>query len=136
MNDAPRTRMSVLDLPTGLAKFELPDEAPPPSFQPRPRLNSIGNEEIDVASELESAFWTAKRLLEAAEHDEGTPLNQKAQIIGSLNTVLSSITKLRAELYSAERNRLMETALINTLKMHPQLQKAFMADYEISLKSL
>lgn len=90
-------------------------------------------EPIDVAGELEYAFRSAKRLLAAAEHDEATPLNQKSQIIGALNTVLASITKSRTEVYSAEKNRLMEAALIATLKQFPEMQAAFMEKYKEAL---
>lgn len=123
-----------------------------PAFQPSGRVPSrpptlaealaargvttVKEEPLDVAAELEMAFRSAKRLLSAAEHDESVPLNQKAQVVGALNTVLASITKSRSEIYSAERNRRMEAALIATLKKHPDLQKAFMADYREVLKGM
>jgi hypothetical protein len=93
-------------------------------------------ENLDVGQELELAFQSAKRLLAQAEGDVEAPLNQKAQIIGALNTVLTSISKARADFYSAERNRLLEMTLIAVLKDFPELQKPFMEAYEKALAKL
>lgn len=129
--------MNLMQPPKGLAVYEPPPEAPPPlpppKFDPTPPQFRAPPKEVDIAHELEVAFHTAKRLLETAEYDDETPLNQKAQIIGALNTVLTNLTKSRAEIYSAERNRMLEAALIRTLKKYPELQKDFMADYQKEL---
>lgn len=135
--------MNLLDKPTGLAKF-LPPEPEPPPPNPPPSIYGPGGklaapqnlETLDVAAELALAYQQAKRLAEAAEFDDETPLNQKAQIVNSLNSILASITKSRAEIYSAERNRAMESALLSTLKKFPELQKEFMAAYKIALERL
>lgn len=141
--------MNLLDKPTGLAKFLPPEPEPPPLNPPpsiygpdgKPRLpQSAGSsnalDSLDVASELATAYQHAKRLAEAAEFDLETPLNQKAQIVNSLNTLLASITRSRSEIYSAERNRAMEAALLNTLKKYPEVQKDFMAGYKVALEKL
>ena len=134
--------LNLLDMPKGLATFTPPEPEPPPLTPPpsiytqRPDLNPQSLQTLDVAVELNLAYQSAKSLLEQAQYDENTPLNQKAQVVNSLNAILASITKSRSEIYSAERNRAMETALINTLKKHPTLQKAFMDDYKIALEKL
>ena len=133
--------MNLLDKPHGLATFLPPEPDPPPPCPP-PSIYASGRvaveslENLDVAAELALAYQQAKRLAEAAEFDEATPLNQKAQIVNSLNSILASITKSRAEIYSAEQNRVLETALLTTLKRFPELQKEFMAAYKANLGSL
>jgi hypothetical protein len=134
--------LNLLDMPKGLATFTPPPPEPPPLSPPpsiytqRPDLNPQSLQTLDVAVELNLAYQSAKSLLEQAQYDENTPLNQKAQVVNSLNAILASITKSRSEIYNAERNRAMESALINTLKKHPTLQKAFMDDYKIALEKL
>lgn len=136
--------MNLLDKPSGLVTFLPPEPDPPPPCPPpsiyasgRVAVESLENlENLDVAAELALAYQRAKRLAEAAELDEATPLNQKAQIVNSLNSILASITKSRAEIYSAEQNRALETALLTTLKRFPELQKEFMAAYKVNLGAL
>ena len=92
--------------------------------------------DIDVASELEHAFRIAKTLLDSCVNDFETPLNQKAQIIGALNTVLSAMVKQRTDIYSAERVRTLESVLLKVLKRHPTLATDFLADYKTELTKL
>ena len=92
--------------------------------------------DIDVASELEHAFRIAKTLLDSCVNDSETPLNQKAQIIGALNTILAAMTKQRADIYSAERVRTLESVLLKVLKRHPTLATDFLADYRVELAKL
>jgi hypothetical protein len=92
--------------------------------------------DIDVASELEHAFRIAKTLLDSCVNDSETPLNQKAQIIGALNTILAAMTKQRADIYSAERVRTLESVLLKVLKRHPTLATEFLADYRVELTKL
>ena len=92
--------------------------------------------DIDIGVELEHAFRTAKTLLDACVNDSETPLNQKAQIIGALNTVLTAMVKQRTDIYSAERVRTLESVLLKALKRHPELSTAFLADYKVELEKL
>ena len=92
--------------------------------------------DIDIGVELEHAFRTAKILLDACVNDTATPLNQKAQIIGALNTVLTAMIKQRTDIYSAERVRTLESVLLKVLKRHPELSAAFLADYKVELEKL
>ena len=92
--------------------------------------------DIDIGVELEHAFRTAKILLDACVNDTATPLNQKAQIIGALNTILAAMTKQRADIYSAERVRTLESVLLKVLKRHPTLATEFLADYRVELTKL
>ena len=141
----PRNRPPPMDLLTrrqDLVTFAPPEAPTPPPPHPRfsppppPRKEDMQGENLDVGQELELAFQSAKRLLAQAEGDVEAPLNQKAQIIGALNTVLTSISKARADFYSAERNRLLEMTLIAVLKDFPELQKPFMEAYEKALAKL
>lgn len=97
---------------------------------------SVELKDIDIGVELEHAFRIAKTLLDACVNDSETPLNQKAQIIGALNTVLTAMVKQRTDIYSAERVRTLESVLLKVLKRHPELSTAFLADYKIELEKL
>ena len=92
--------------------------------------------DIDIGVELEHAFRTAKILLDACVNDPETPLNQKAQIIGALNTILAAMVKQRADIYSAERVRTLESVLLKVLKRHTELSTEFLADYKTELAKL
>ena len=92
--------------------------------------------DIDIGVELEHAFRTAKTLLDACVNDSETPLNQKAQIIGALNTVLTAMVRQRTDIYSAERVRTLESVLLRVLKRHPELSTAFLEDYKVELEKL
>lgn len=89
--------------------------------------------DLDLESELMLQFSTAKRLLAAAELDDGVPLNQKAQASNSITSVLATISKIRTELHSAERLKTLESTLIATLKEFPELNAAFLAAYTKAL---
>lgn len=92
--------------------------------------------DIDIGVELEHAFRIAKTLLDSCVNDSETPLNQKAQIIGALNTILAAMTKQRTDIYSAERVRTLESVLLKALKRHPELSTAFLADYKTELEKV
>lgn len=85
--------------------------------------------DLNLEVELLAQYNKARKLLHAAEVDASTPLNQKAQVINSATSILAALTKSQAELYSLERIRRIEHILIKTLKLYPELQEAFMADY-------
>ena len=97
---------------------------------------SVGLKDIDIGVELEHAFRIAKNLLDSCVNDSETPLNQKAQIIGALNTVLTAMVKQRTDIYSAERVRILESVLLKALKRHPELSTAFLADYKAELEKV
>ena len=92
--------------------------------------------DIDIGVELEHAFRIAKTLLDSCVNDSETPLNQKAQIIGALNTILAAMVKQRTDIYSAERVRTLESVLLKVLKRHPELSTDFLADYRVELTKL
>ena len=97
---------------------------------------SVELKDIDIGVELEHAFRIAKTLLDSCVNDSETPLNQKAQIISALNTILAAMTKQRTDIYSAERVRILESVLLKALKRHPELSTAFLADYRAELEKV
>ena len=127
-----------------------PPVAPPSIYDAYPHLKgqdlsagiiptsakAVELKDIDVASELEHAFRIAKTLLDSCVNDFETPLNQKAQIIGALNTVLTAMVKQRTDIYSAERVRTLESVLLKVLKRHPTLATEFLSDYKTELTKL
>ena len=98
--------------------------------------DSVELKDIDIGVELEHAFRIAKTLLDSCVNDSETPLNQKAQIISALNTILAAMTKQRTDIYSAERVRTLESVLLKVLKRHPELAAAFLADYKTELEKV
>ncbi len=103
--------------------------APRSSFT---RIQSF--EDLDAQQELLDQYNTAKRLLSDAEYSEEIPLNQKAQALNTISTILGNIIKSRTELYNSERLRLLEATLLEVLQEFPELASAFMPLYETRLK--
>jgi len=95
------------------------------------RLPARALVDLDLEEELVIQFQQTKGLLNRVMIDEGVPANQKAQVINSCSSVLGQITKMQTELYSAERVKALEAALIKTLLTLPEAtQIAFFAEYE------
>ena len=93
-------------------------------------LPSADIEDLDLSSELIRTFQSAKSLLESAADDDETPLSQKSAIVNSLNSLLKNLAELQKSLYSVERQQKLERALVGALKLHPELQQSFFAEYE------
>lgn len=92
--------------------------------------------DLDLQSEIVFQFIAAKKLFSDAQDDSDIPLNQKAQILNSTAALLKQLKDSQVELYSAERNRLQERALITALQVFPELHAAFLADYTARLEAI
>jgi len=108
------------------AEFESPEEATKPP--PVPVVVPSSLRELDVETELLEQYRTAKQLLANAE--ENVPLNQRAQALNSITTILQTITKMQTDLYDAERLKTLEAILLDTLREFPQVQEAFLEVYK------
>jgi len=74
---------------------------------------------------------SVKELLQTVANDVMTPVNQKAQVINSLSSVLLQMTKSQSDLYSAERVKKIERTVIKVLaNTSEKLAAEFLAAYE------
>lgn len=89
--------------------------------------------ELDLDKELLAQYIDAKNFLKDVKHDSEIPLNQKAQILNTITSILQNIIKMQQDLHSVERMKVIENTLIETLKNHEQLRDAFLKDYEKAL---
>jgi len=90
-------------------------------------LPVIPLEDLNLADELYAQYVKAKQLLEDADKE---PLNQKAQTMNSIVNILGHITKIRTDIYNAEKLKRLESALLTTLKEFPELSDRFLELYE------
>lgn len=104
----------------------------------RERCNALlpSLSDLDLNQELVLQYIGAKALLKRANEDEDTPLNQVAQVVNSAAALLKQLAGVQIELHTAEKNRLQENALIDALKMFPELHEAFLKEYEIRLEAI
>lgn len=109
--------------------------APPPRPEQKPKLAeaAVPLTSLDLSHELYLQYLKAKKMLTDAGNE---PLNQKAQTLNSIVSVLGVIAKLRTELYNSERLKKLESCLIETLLEYPELHEAFMERYERELQGV
>lgn len=94
------------------------------------KLLTIKLEDLNLAEELALQFKQAKALYSEVVDDTDTGANQKAAVLNTVNTIIASITKSQAELYSAERLKRIEAATLKALKSLPKKnQEEFMELY-------
>jgi hypothetical protein len=93
-------------------------------------------QDIDLAQEIILQFMRVKELQTLTLGDGETPANQKAQVANSVSAILAQLMKLQTELHTAERFKILESILIQTLKDFPELADAFLLEYERVLEPL
>jgi len=91
---------------------------------------------LDLQAELVFQFLGAKNLLAQAQDDSDIALNQKAQIVNSVAALLKQLAATQIELFSAERNRIVEMSLIECLKAYPELHTSFLEEYASRLEGI
>lgn len=96
-------------------------------FLPQQSLKSVNMER-----ELVVQLAIVKKLQkDSLNNDEGTPVNQLAQVANSVASALATLAKLQTEVYTSERLKILESVMIDCLKTLPQeAQKAFLDEYE------
>jgi len=124
-------------MPVKPKMFESFDDAAPkePKIPTPSRITATTLAELDLDKELLTQYKNALILREDTEHDEEIPLSQKAQLLNTINSILTSITKSQTELYDAERLKLYEGTLVTVLKKFPDVSEAFFKAYEEALKN-
>lgn len=94
------------------------------------RLPASKLADLDLETEVVLQYQQTKQLL-LDVLGGSSPANQKAQVANSCASILDQLIKMQARLYSAERLKAIEAALIKTLKTLPQdTQEAFFVQYE------
>lgn len=74
--------------------------------------------DINLSKELLIQLKKAKILQQDTDNDE-VPANQRAQVQNSLGTVLTNLAKHQQATYTAERFKILETAVIKCIKTLP-----------------
>lgn len=90
--------------------------------------------ELDLDQELLQQYKDAKQLFKDIELDDLTPMNQKAQIMNSITSILTKIVENQTALYDSERVKLIESILIDVLKQYPDINAEFMERYKKALE--
>lgn len=72
--------------------------------------------DLDIEEELLLQFARTKALYDRIADDVATPANQRAQVANSVTTIMDQLIKMQARLYSAERVKAIEQALIRVLR--------------------
>lgn len=95
------------------------------------RLPQDGVESMNLEVELVSQYHTVKDLQDETLADEGIPANQKAQVANSVASTLAQLIKLQEDLKHQETLKIMESVIIEVMKMQPESIKAeFFEQYE------
>ena len=122
----------------GLEDYDLHE---PPKSERRYHSSSYIPEQgslksLNLDAELYNAYAKAKNYLADVQSDESVPANQIAQIYNTITTILKEIVKLQTELYSAERVKKLEAAMIQAIKLAPpESQQVFLEQYQTLLKA-
>lgn len=95
------------------------------------KLPATALKDLNLEEELVIQFLGAKTLRDSSVTDAKIPANQKAQLMNTCASILSQMAKSQTELYSAERIKRMEMALIDTLRdLDEAVLEKFLIAYE------
>lgn len=72
---------------------------------------------LNLTEELGLQYRQGKTLLASVQGDNSTPVNQKAQVFNSVQGQLDKIVKLRSQVFSQERLKRFEGAMLKVLEM-------------------
>jgi hypothetical protein len=109
-----------------------PSEIEKPAIQPQ-YVPLTDFKSLNIENELLEQYNRARKLLQDAEFEDGTGLNQKAQVLNSITSILAAITKMQSELYDVERVKILEGTLIDVLLEFPEVKDAFLTRYRKAL---
>ncbi len=87
--------------------------------------------DMNLEQELVIQYQNLKNLQSRTLEDPDVAPNQKAQVANSVGATLQSLAKMQGEMYSAERFKQIEMALITLLNTWPrETTVGFFAQYE------
>lgn len=93
--------------------------------------------DLNLEKETVIHFMTVKEVMNKAMDDEDTPANQLAQLMNTCSASITQMAKIQLDLYSAERVKKIEQAVIETLKeAGDDFIEKFFDRYEELLESL
>ena len=96
------------------------------------KLKDLGS--IDLVTELVGQFTRTKAILEEIEDDHDVEPQKKAAIINACSSMLKQLTAAQKELYSTERVKKIERAIIVSIKDLPvKNRQRFLDEYEEAL---
>ena len=105
--------------------------APQPIQQERKEVRKLAD--LNLEDELLEQYYTAQDLLQSAGDQ---PLNQKAQTLNSITSILQAIIRAQQDLYNIERLKTLENTLIKVLQEFPEIKHKFLDAYEAELNKL
>lgn len=99
------------------------------------QLGGLALGEVNLVKETLLQIQRAKALQEAAsEKSSGVPMNQRAQVQNSLANLLTQLGKIQVELYSSERIKRIQGAVVKIVRTLPKKQQdAFFDMLEVEL---
>lgn len=93
-------------------------------------------EDMDMERELVLQLRMSQALQTNIIDDDRVPANQKAQVMNSVASTIQQITKMQGEIYTSERLKRIESALIKQLNQWPEDQtRTFFERYTDILNS-
>lgn len=100
------------------------------------RLPARDLKDMDLNRELVLQVLALQQLQSTVIKDSEVPANQQAQVANSLSAALTTLVKLQGDVFTTERLKKIEAALIETIGVLPtEAQEAFFAAYEARLTS-
>jgi hydroxypyruvate isomerase len=97
--------------------FDLHHKTPEPKFLHQ--LPPVDLATLDLNQELADNLTAARQLRLDITHDD-TPVNQKAQVMNTITTILTNLVKLQTDLYNSQRQKELEGVLIQTMQQMPE----------------
>lgn len=99
------------------------------------RLPPVKLSEMNLEKELLLQFHTVRGLQTKVMDDDDVAVNQRAQVANSVASNLNKLADLQSTIYTSERFKMIEGALIRCIsKLPEELAEKFLADYEQILK--
>ena len=100
-----------------------------------PAYVPITSEDLNLASEVLGQLNAAKKLYHDSSYDLSIPLNQKAQALNTISSVLKTLVDMQAAIHNIDKIKRLEVILIDSLKKFPELQNEFMKKYSEGLQN-
>lgn len=101
------------------------------------RLPAKDLKDLDLQRELVLQVLALQTLQGKVLKDDETPANQQAQVANALSAALTTLVKLQSDVFTTERLKRLEAALIEVINEQPtELQEAFLRTYSERLTSV
>ena len=120
-----------------LQDFDLTKQILPPLPELPPEAESTTSlDELNIDHALYRHYLRVTQLAKDAINDTDIPANQRAQVMNTLTSLLQQIAKIRTDLYTSERLKIIEQTLLASLKNLPkETQDEFLEEYERAIQA-